>query len=72
LNRETYYLRSLSSGGVYPRVFHGNFMDRIGWLRARERLKPKAGDELHWQRLLPSCFIGCHVFERGGKGNWFA
>lgn len=38
----------------------------------RERLKPRKGDEPHWQRLRAGCFIGFRPSKRGGKGSWFA
>ncbi|GGD84252.1 tyrosine-type recombinase/integrase [Croceicoccus mobilis] len=38
----------------------------------RQRLKPKAGDEPHWQRLRAGCYVGYRPSKRGGKGSWFA
>lgn len=38
----------------------------------RERLKPRKGDEPHWQRLRSGCFVGFRPSKRGGKGSWFA
>ncbi len=38
----------------------------------RIKLKPKAGDEPHWQRLRVGCFLGYRPSRLGGKGNWFA
>jgi integrase len=38
----------------------------------RDGLKPRKGDELHWQRLRPGCFLGYRPSKRGGKGTWFA
>ena len=38
----------------------------------RDRLKPRRGDELHWQRLRFGCFVGYRPSKRGGKGTWFA
>jgi integrase len=38
----------------------------------RERLKPRKGDEPHWQRLRFGCFVGFRPSQRGGKGTWFA
>ena len=38
----------------------------------RDRLKPKVGDEPHWQRLRARCFVGYRPPKRGGKGTWFA
>lgn len=44
-------------------------LSRIG---ERERLKSKAGDEPHWQRLRQGCYVGFRPSKRGGKGTWFA
>ena len=38
----------------------------------RDRLKPRAGDELHWQRLRAGCFVGYRPSRLGGRGAWFA
>ena len=38
----------------------------------RVRLKRRAGDEPHWQRIRPGCFVGYRPSRSGGKGNWFA
>jgi integrase len=38
----------------------------------RERLKTKPGDEPHWQRLRPGCFVGYRPSKREGRGAWFA
>lgn len=38
----------------------------------RGRLKPKSGDEPHWQRLRNGCYVGFRPSKRGGKGTWFA
>lgn len=38
----------------------------------RDRLKPRAGDEPHWQRLRAGCFVGYRASRRGGRGAWFA
>jgi len=38
----------------------------------RARLRPRKGDEPHWQRLRPRCFVGFRPAKRGGKGTWFA
>ena len=37
----------------------------------RNRLKPKAGDEPHWQRLRVGCFVGFRPARKGGRGTWF-
>lgn len=44
-------------------------LSRIG---ERDRLKPKKGDEPHWQRLRQGCYVGFRPSRRGGKGTWFA
>lgn len=38
----------------------------------RDRLKPRTGDEPHWQRLRAGSFIGYRPSKRGGRGTWFA
>ncbi len=38
----------------------------------RDRLKPRKGDEPHWQRLRNGCYVGYRPSKRGGKGTWFA
>lgn len=38
----------------------------------RERLKPKQGDEPHWQRLRAFSYLGYRPPKRGGRGTWFA
>jgi len=44
-------------------------LSKIG---ARDRLKPRGGDEPHWQRLRAGCYLGYRPSKRGGKGSWFA
>ena len=44
-------------------------LSRIG---ERDRLKPRTGDEPHWQRLRQGCYLGFRPSKRGGKGTWFA
>lgn len=44
-------------------------LSKIG---SRGRLKPKAGDEPHWQRLRAGCYLGYRPSKRGGRGGWFA
>jgi integrase len=44
-------------------------LSRIG---RREALKPKIGDEPHWQRLRAGCYLGFRPSKKGGKGTWFA
>lgn len=38
----------------------------------RGGLKPRVGDEPHWQRLRAGCYVGYRPPKRGGKGTWFA
>ena len=44
-------------------------LSRIG---NRDGLKPKAGDEPHWQRLRAGCYLGFRPSRKGGRGTWFA
>lgn len=44
-------------------------LSKIG---ARDGLKPKAGDEPHWQRLRVGCYVGFRPSRKGGRGTWFA
>lgn len=44
-------------------------LSRIG---DRDRLRPKVGDEPHWQRLRAGCYLGFRPSRKGGKGTWFA
>ena len=44
-------------------------LSRIG---DREKLKPKAGDEPHWQRLRQGCYIGYRPSKKKTGGTWFA
>ncbi|ESZ17325.1 integrase [Mesorhizobium sp. L2C085B000] len=44
-------------------------LSRIG---DRGKLKPRAGDEPHWQRLRVGCYVGFRPSRKGGKGTWFA
>ena len=44
-------------------------LSRIG---ERDKLKPRAGDEPHWQRLRSGCYVGFRPAKRGGRGTWFA
>lgn len=46
-------------------------MPDLSKIGERERLKPKSGDEPHWQRLRAGCYIGYRPSKRGGKGTWF-
>ena len=44
-------------------------LSRIG---EREKLKPKAGDEPHWQRLRQGVYLGYRPSKRKAGGTWFA
>ena len=44
-------------------------LSRIG---ERERLKPKTGDEPHWQRLRQGCYLGYRPSRKKAGGTWFA
>jgi len=44
-------------------------LSRIG---EREKLKPKSGDEPHWQRLRQGCYLGYRPSRKKAGGTWFA
>jgi len=44
-------------------------LSRIG---EREKLKPKAGDEPHWQRLRQGVYLGYRPSRKQAGGTWFA
>lgn len=44
-------------------------LSRIG---EREKLKPKAGDEPHWQRLRQGVYLGYRPSKKAVGGTWFA
>jgi integrase len=44
-------------------------LSRIG---EREKLKPKAGDEPHWQRLRQGVYLGFRPSKKKAGGTWFA
>lgn len=44
-------------------------LSRIG---EREKLKPKAGDEPHWQRLRQGVYLGFRPSKKRAGGTWFA
>lgn len=44
-------------------------LSRIG---DREKLKPKAGDEPHWQRLRQGVYLGYRPSKKKAGGTWFA
>lgn len=50
----------------------GDEMADLSKIGERERLKPRAGDEPHWQRLRAGCYLGFRPSKRGGRGTWFA
>lgn len=64
---------------AFAHVFHVTFMDfmegqavaDLSKIGERDRLKTRAGDEPHWQRLHVGCFVGYRPSKRGGKGTWF-
>ncbi|MDP4574378.1 tyrosine-type recombinase/integrase [Qipengyuania sp. G39] len=45
-------------------------MTDLSKLGHREALRPRKGDEPHWQRLRPGCFLGYRPAMAGGAGNW--
>lgn len=47
-------------------------MTELSKIGERDKLKPKAGDEPHWQRLRSGCYLGYRPSKRGGRGTWFA
>ncbi|MEA1071087.1 tyrosine-type recombinase/integrase [Sphingomonas sp. LY160] len=47
-------------------------MTDLSKIGERERLKPKPGDEPHWQRLRACAYLGYRPSKRGGRGTWFA
>ena len=44
-------------------------LSRIG---DRDSLRPRKGDEPHWQRLRHGCYLGFRPSKKGGRGTWFA
>ena len=44
-------------------------LSRVG---EREKLKPKAGDEPHWQRLRQGVYLGYRPSKKKAGGTWFA
>lgn len=44
-------------------------LSRVG---AREALKPRQGNEPHWQRVRAGCFLGYRPSRRDGTGTWIA
>lgn len=47
-------------------------MPDLSRIREREKLKPKPGDEPHWQRLRQGCYVGFRPSKKGKRGTWFA
>jgi integrase len=47
-------------------------MSDLSKIGERDRLKARAGDEPHWQRLRAGCYVGYRPSKRGGRGTWFA
>ena len=50
----------------------GRKMANLSRIGEREKLKPKAGDEPHWQRLRQGCYLGFRPSKKGKTGTWFA
>ncbi len=56
--------------------FHG-FLERgkiadLSRIGERDKLKPKTGDEPHWQRLRQGCYLGYRPSKKKAGGTWFA
>lgn len=47
-------------------------MTDLSKIGKRDELKPRGGDEPHWQRLKAGCYLGYRPSKRGGRGTWFA
>lgn len=47
-------------------------MTDLSKIGERDRLKPRIGDEPHWQRLRAGSFVGYRPSKLGGRGTWFA
>lgn len=47
-------------------------MPDLSRIKEREKLKPKSGDEPHWQRLRQGCYVGFRPSKKGKRGTWFA
>ena len=41
-------------------------------INERDKLKPRVGDEPHWQRLRQCCYLGFRPSKKGKRGTWFA
>lgn len=46
-------------------------MPDLSRIKEREKLKPKTGDEPHWQRLRQGCYLGFRPSKKGKRGTWF-
>jgi len=46
-------------------------MPDLSRIKEREKLKPKKGDEPHWQRLRQGCYLGFRPSKKGKRGTWF-
>lgn len=47
-------------------------MPDLSRIAERGNLKPRAGDEPHWQRLRQGCYLGYRPSRKSGRGTWFA
>ena len=47
-------------------------MPDLSRIVAREKLKPRSGDEPHWQRLRQGVYLGYRPSKKKAKGTWFA
>ncbi|MCK0099844.1 tyrosine-type recombinase/integrase [Qipengyuania sp. S6317L1] len=47
-------------------------MPDLSRIKERDKLKPKAGDEPHWQRLRQGSYVGFRPSKKGKRGTWFA
>jgi hypothetical protein len=56
--------------------FHGFWkakkMPDLSRIGEREKLKPKSGDEPHWQRLRQGVYLGYRPSRKKAGGTWFA
>ncbi len=47
-------------------------MPGLSRIKERDKLKPRNGDEPHWQRLRQGCYLGFRPSKKGKRGTWFA
>ncbi len=47
-------------------------MPDLSRITERDKLKSRAGDEPHWQRLRQGCYVGFRPSKKGKRGTWFA